>query len=315
MSHVILMALAPLFFVMALGYLAGRARIVDNHQVGGLNSLTMDFALPASLFAAMAAAPRTEILAEVPLFVLLGFVMLVVFAGWYVCARRWLGASPADAALQALTVGFPNLAGVGLPISTAVLGASGTVQVAVAIAAGSIIVSPITLVLVELQSGAGGPEQGPALRIARALKRALVKPIVIGPAAGIAVSLAGIDPGPVVHACLSLIGQAAAGVALFLTGLVLSAQPFRPEGKVIAATLVSDLLRPLLAAALVFALPVPMETARTTILLAAVPSGFFGILFAVRYGQDSATDGSIVIASTLFSAATMAVVIGLLFTA
>jgi malonate transporter len=44
-----------------------------------------------------------------------------------------------------------------------------------------------------------------------------------------------------------------------------------------------------------------------------VPSGFFGILFAVSYRLDSATIGSIVAASTGFSIVTMAIAIGMLF--
>ena len=54
----IVMALAPVFFVLLLGFAAGRFRIVDGHHVDGLNALVMDFALPASLFAATASASR-----------------------------------------------------------------------------------------------------------------------------------------------------------------------------------------------------------------------------------------------------------------
>jgi predicted permease len=55
---VILSAVVPMFFVMALGYLAGWMRDIDNHQVAELNALVMDFALPASLFVAMVQTPR-----------------------------------------------------------------------------------------------------------------------------------------------------------------------------------------------------------------------------------------------------------------
>jgi malonate transporter len=44
-----------------------------------------------------------------------------------------------------------------------------------------------------------------------------------------------------------------------------------------------------------------------------VPSGFFGILFAVNYRLDYATAGSMVIASTGFSIVTMAIAIAVLF--
>jgi Na+-translocating ferredoxin:NAD+ oxidoreductase RNF subunit RnfB len=41
MSNAIVMALAPVFFVLLLGYAAGKFHIVDNHQVDGLNALVM----------------------------------------------------------------------------------------------------------------------------------------------------------------------------------------------------------------------------------------------------------------------------------
>ena len=38
MANTILLALAPVFFVMALGYGAGRFGIVENHHVDGFNT-------------------------------------------------------------------------------------------------------------------------------------------------------------------------------------------------------------------------------------------------------------------------------------
>ena len=55
------------------------------------------------------------------------------------------------------------------------------------------------------------------------------------------------------------------------------------------------------------------ETAKVAILLAAVPSGFFGILFAVSYRLNSGTAGSMVLASTILSVVTMAVAIAILY--
>ena len=57
----ILDSIVPVFFVMALGYLAGWTRDIDNHHVAELNALVMDFALPASLFVAMVQTPRAQL--------------------------------------------------------------------------------------------------------------------------------------------------------------------------------------------------------------------------------------------------------------
>lgn len=310
MTNPILVALVPVFFVMALGYGAGRLRIVDNCQVDGLNTLVMSFALPAAIFLATASATRSEMLAQGPLFAILGGVMLLLYGAWYFLVT----ASRADASLQALTIAFPNFAGVGLPIAAAVLGPGGDISVAVALATGSLLVSPLTLILVELNGSRGEVTAvAPTVRVLRALRRALTKPIVLAPALGILLCLADVRLGPVAQACLQLIGAAAAGTALFLTGLVLSAQSFRLNWTVVAATLTADLLRPLLTAAIVWIIPVPADVGKIAILLSAIPSGFFGILFAVNYRLDSTTAGSMVIASSLFSIVPMAFVIGMLF--
>ena len=172
MSDAILLALAPIFFVMGLGYVSGRMHIVENHQVDSLNKLVMDFALPASVFAATASAPRSEMLAQAPLFAVSGGVMLLLYLAWYFRQHASSRIGKEDAALQALTIAFPNLAGVGLPIVSAVLGPTGTVPVAVTLAAGSILVSPLTLVLLEIYGAKGDAAAEPmTLRILRALRR------------------------------------------------------------------------------------------------------------------------------------------------
>lgn len=307
MSNTILLALVPVFFVMALGYGAGKLRIIDNAQIGGLNALVMDFALPASLLAATASASRRQLLAQIPLAAALGAVMVVIYLVWFLLLRGSSQSSRADASLQALTIAFPNLAGVGLPIASAVFGPAGTVPVASALAAGSILVVPLSLVLLEInRAGDGIVTQGRLTQIRVALRRALAKPVVVAPAIGILVSLCDWKLDAVAQMCLSLIGHAAAGVALFLTGLVLSAQVFRLNWKIVAATGMADVIRPGLATAVAATLRLPPDVAKVAILLGAMPSGFFGILFAVNYRLDSTCAGSIVIASTLCSIVTLA---------
>jgi len=64
-------------------------------------------------------------------------------------------------------------------------------------------------------------------------------------------------------------------------------------------------VHPLLAA--VQMRPMNRDTARAVLLLCALASGFFGILFGLRYGFESHVAGSTLIANSLASAATVAV--------
>ena len=129
------------------------------------------------------------------------------------------------------------------------------------------------------------------------------------PILGVIFSFLGLTLPPLLGSSLDLIGRTAGGVALFLTGMILSAQPFKLDGNVIASTLLKNIVHPLVAVAVVKLVPMPPDVARAAILLSAVPSGFFGVLFGLRYGIQSQEAGSTLIASSVLSALTLAAAI------
>ena len=100
---------------------------------------------------------------------------------------------------------------------------------AASIAAGSVFISPLTLAVLEARGKAAGSSPHP---IATALFHSVSKPVVIAPMAGLVVALLGIHLDEVVSHTLNLIGATAAGLASFVTGLVLSAQPLRLDASV-----------------------------------------------------------------------------------
>ena len=105
MLHVIIMTLAPIFSITMLGPLAERMRAIDDHHVGELNALVMDFALPASLFMATSSSSRSEIMAQGPLFAILGAVVLGSLTILVHFGRQVSQASVDTDALQARPVG------------------------------------------------------------------------------------------------------------------------------------------------------------------------------------------------------------------
>jgi malonate transporter len=149
MISVLTLALAPTFFVMLLGYTAGRLGIVNNMHVAELNTVVMGYALPASLLVATASTPRSALIAQWPVLVSLATVMMVTYVLWYGYQRSIRKEDPSESALQALAVGQPNFAAAGLPVITALFGADQAATVAVGIAAGSLLPSPLTLAILE----------------------------------------------------------------------------------------------------------------------------------------------------------------------
>lgn len=110
---------------------------------------------------------------------------------------------------------MPNYAG-GPPLIAAVFGPTDTIFVALAIATASIVLSPLTLAILEFNNAAANGQQNFGV-VLQAISRSLRKPIVLGPVASVLFALL----GPVSRS-FQLIGHSAGGVALFLTGLILS---------------------------------------------------------------------------------------------
>jgi malonate transporter len=311
---VILPALVPVYFVLLLGYTAGRTRIVNNTHIGELNTVVMSYALPASLLAATAATSREAMLRQWHLLVIFGGAMMLVYPIWYLIERRARRQSVEETASQSLTVALPNVAAAGLPIVTVLLGVDHIVPVAVALAAGSLLPLPITLALFESsQAGSGTRIESPVAQFARGMGHALLKPVVLAPALGITISLAGWHLPSIVTLSLRQIGQVAGGLALFATGLILSAQRFRLNWNVILATVVVTVIQPLIALAIALTLRASPANLKISVLMAALPSGFFSILLGANYGIASEDSGAIVIATTVVSAGTLAVIIGWLY--
>ncbi|AJW79613.1 AEC family transporter [Clavibacter michiganensis] len=306
-------ALLPVFFVMALGFFAGKRRIVDNSDVGSLNHLVMLFALPISLFTAIAVTDRSVILANWWLAVVLVIVMVLTYAIVYVAQTRIAKLSPGDAAVQTLTTAFPNYAAIGLPLTAAVFGPSAALAVAVAIAAGSVTISPLTLALLENARATEAGETGSTgRRFLTALGRSVRKPIFLGPVLGLVWSLLAIPVPDLLSTTLREIGGVAAGVALFLTGLILSAQRIRITGNAVVSSLVKTVAQPILGLLVIVVLRVPQPFAGQALLLLSIPAGFFGILFGLNHKLRPAVAGSTLVLSSLMSIVTLSIAIALL---
>jgi malonate transporter and related proteins len=302
MALLIADALVPVFFVMFLGCLAGARRIIDNQHVASLNALVMTFALPAALFVGVAQTSRSGLEQNGKLVLVLVISMLVIFGIAFALNHYVFRLSPGENAVQSLGIGFPNYAAVGLPLLGSIIGPGSAVSVAASIAAGSVFISPLTLIVLEMRGKAAGSSPQP---IATTLFHSVSKPVVIAPLAGLVVALLGIQLNEVVSHALNFIGATAAGLACFVTGLVLSAQPLRLDATVGVGVFLKNILLPLLAYAIALALGMSGESAREAILLTAIPAGFFGMLFGLSYGVTSQAIGSTLILSSLLSVITL----------
>jgi predicted permease len=299
-------ALVPIFAGLLLGYFAGLWRRMDNQNVRTMITFVMSFAVPCSMFLAIARTPRAELREQGGAALVLSTVYVVLYAVTFVWARSQEKLGTSESSVLALTVSFPNSAAVGLALLASVFGPKSLVTVATSIALGSITVSAITLAILEAKQDSSA--EGFSFRqVSRSLLRAGKRPIVWAPLLGLVFSCAGLQLPSFADRSLAVMGSASAGSALVLTGLVVSAQKFEFGGGTLVAVFLKNLLQPGLALGIAMLVHLSLDQTRYVTLISAIPCGFFGIVFGKGYNINPKLASSGLIASYVFGVATLAV--------
>jgi malonate transporter and related proteins len=314
MTKVLANALVPIFAGLLLGYFAGLWRRMDNQNVRTLITFVMSFAIPCSLFLAIASTPRAALREQAAAGLALAIVYAVLYAVSFVWTRFRENLNASDSSVVALTLGFPNSAAVGLPLLASVFGSRATVTVATSLAIGSITVSPITLAILERSrrgsagvSGTGLSGKSSALRqITLSLIHSCKRPIVWAPLLGLAFSCADLTLPSFIHRSLAVMGSAADGSALVLTGLVVSAQKFEIRGNTLIAVLLKNALQPAIALGICMLIHLNIEQMRYVTLISAMPCGFFGVVFGRDFDSNPKLASSGLIASYVIGIGTLA---------
>ncbi|HTB67059.1 MAG TPA: AEC family transporter [Steroidobacteraceae bacterium] len=297
--------LIPIFAGLLVGYVAGLWRVMDNRNVQPLITFVMSFAIPCALFLAVASAPLRVLYQQLAPALVLAIIYVALYGVSFLWVRSREHMTLSHSAVFALTLGFPNAAAVGLPLLESVFGASSRVAIAVALAIGSITVTPLTLLILEADKS--GVRSGLAWKtVFPALGHAIRMPVVWAPVLGLLFSCAGLNLPSFANRSLTIIGSSAEGAALVLTGLVVSAQPFKVRGATLVAVLLKNIAQPALALCVAWAIRLPIDQLREVTLIGAIPCGFFGLVFGERFGPSPPLASSSLIVSYAAGIATLA---------
>jgi predicted permease len=305
MVEILANSLVPVFAGLVLGYAAGLRKVVDNKDLKTLITFVMSFAVPCALFITIVRAPHPMLWGQSRVALVLAAVYLAIYALVYFSARTFGKLTVADSAVLSLTLAFPNAAAIGIPLLPAVYGSAASVSASVAIAVGAVTISPITLAI--LEGNTGNHDHLSALaRIRVSMWKAVQRPVVWAPLLGVLVVALDLAVPSFVDKSLAIFGTATAGTALFLTGLVVSAQRFRFSWGVGWSVLCKTILQPTLCLGAAYVAGLPLEQTRNVVLIAAIPCGFFGVVFGKSFGATPEVASSSLIASTVAGVLTLA---------
>jgi malonate transporter len=313
----IVLALVPVAFVILLGVLAGRFGVISPERSRALASLALDFCLPALLFAATAVMTMKE-LENWEFFLGIAIGLFGIYVLTLGVSLTAFGKSTAASSLQALNSSFPNMAFMGVPVLTAVIGKSAVLSVVIGNLVSSFVLLPLTLTLLEAGKSRKKPADGTPTQTVGGMKiiwtsvlGACRQPLVWAPLLGIVIAVLRIPVPEVAVKSLNLIGTATSGVALFALGLVLSGQKLHVGVAALVNTVFKMLAQPAVMLLLAVLLGVTGVYRREMILLGALPTASMTAMFAVQYDVYVAESDATILLSTILSLFTLGLCIAL----
>ena len=299
----VLNAALPIFGLILIGYLCARFEILGRAATDSLNRFAVFLALPALLFQAMTRI-TLEQLGQAGFALAFAGGVAATFATAFMLGRR-SGRRIADASILGLDASYANVGFMGIPLCLLVFGEAGIPPAIIATLFTACLLFAFAIVMIELDL----QRAGSLWRTARKVLVSLVRnPLLVAPAAGLAVGMTGLALPAPVERFATLLGSAASPCALVCIGLFLAQERGVTGNAIMLGLLVGMklVLQPAVTALLAFQLfSMPPDWARAAVLLSALPIGSGPFTLAHLYRLEVGVTSGAILASHLGSVVTV----------
>ncbi len=288
---------APIFILIAIGFVACRSGMISRDQAAGMGRFVITFALPALVIRALLERPLAEVM-NWNYLLAYGLGSLLVFGLGYGFARLVRKDSMSGSALVGMGVSVSNSGFVGYPIVVIAVGAPAGVALALGMIIENLLMIPLALTLAELGRQSGGGVWKALSGTARNLVR---HPVLIAITAALLMALLDLHPPPVAMRVIDMLATASAPVALFVIGASLNGMKagglLMDVGQLAIGKLI---LHPLLVLLCFILLPVSDPAlALAGVLMAAAPMMSIYPILGARYGFEGRCSAALVVATIL----------------
>ncbi|MDP3338173.1 MAG: AEC family transporter, partial [Rhodoferax sp.] len=291
MNNPVFSALVPVVFLIAIGFIAGRAGWIRGEAIKDLSSLVFMVLTPALLFRTMSTVRVEQInFKPVAMYFLAALLLFAGMLAWQGWSRR--------AAVVALGVTFGNTVMIGIPLIGLAYGQAGLVTLFTLISVHALVLLTLATVVLELvaardERAAGQGRQRPmALTVLAAVKNGIIHPVPLPIMVGLLFAQTGLVLPEVVDKPLQLLGSAFGPIALVLVGVTLTQVQVGPHLKnALGISLLKNLALPCLVAVMGLVSGISGLPLAVMIVTASLPMGANVYMFAQRYevAQDLIT--------------------------
>jgi len=300
----VLLAIASLFVLIALGFLLRRKDILTGSRVHRISHILVNIALPALTISSMQ-LPHTDAsfgMVDSTLFVALAYYLGAFCLSLVIC--HFLPSSQAEKGVFRFMLVFPNVGFMGIPVAEVILGPGSLFYV---------ILFNLPFNLLVFTMGVWLLAQG---RAGSLDPRLLFTPGLLASLLGLLFFLAGIHIPYPVDLALDWIGKTTTPLAMLVVGALLATLPVSRligDWRVFAISALRLLILPILAFLILSPLISDRMLLMTTVLLIAMPVAANTVLLSEEYGVDATLASQGVFLSTLLSLASIPLIEFLLF--
>lgn len=293
-------------FVIFVGWLLARLRIINQESRLVLNRVAFFAASPALLFMIISRSDLRVVFSGV----LLASALAVVVVGliYFVVARLWMTKDAGRLAIGTNTAIYTNINNIGLPVAIYVIGDAQYVGPIMLMQL--IIMAPVLLSVLDSQ-GSG------RLSAKRIITQPVRNPIVIASLLGVVVAATGIELPEYVVQPLDTLGGAAVPLMLLAFGASLNGtKPLAPgtgRREVLFAASLKTLLMPVVAYVMArFVMQLPDEQVYAVTVLGALPTAQNMYQYALQYRTGETIARDVIFLTTFASLPVMLVIAAVL---
>jgi malonate transporter len=299
----IINVVAPIFALIAVGYLAVRLKFYPQRGVDGLVSFVNNFATPCLLFEAMLTSDFRSVFNLGIIAPYYAGAMFSLVAGTFI-ARKFFHNQIEDAVSSGFAAMFTNTLLVGFPIISRAYGPDALPTVFSIIGLHSPLLLTTGMLSMELAKHGGGSLGKTLLAAGR---RIVTNPLIWGIAAGITGNFMHFTLPEAGTAFFTMMGQAVVPVALFGIGGALNEYKLSENwSQALAMNVLKLIVHPLIAWTLMVPiLHIDPHMARYGVLLAAMPNGINSYVFATYYNRGANVAANTMLIGTVASALTV----------
>lgn len=297
MLHVLTHDILPVFAMLALGFILGRAGTVSKAEATTINRVAFIILQPALLFPLINGIDWGAF--RMDAIVIYALCQALLFAVSFGIARYILRREMIEAWLLAMATIFVNTLLYIWPISVLIYGNGASLPVTGIVAWDSAFSFSFFIITTALLADKGAT-------VGQSLHRLMKNPVLIAIACGLLTNAIGIHPPDPILTAFHFAGAAAAPLTLFSLGVILSGHAILPNGTVAVMSALKLMAFPALVWAALHIGARPAEWNTLPLLTAAGPSGAMAFALAMLHGVRTDAIAPVIIWTSVLSLVSLA---------